>query len=242
MTNDVVIRPIQPTEYAQVGELTRQSYISQGTIAHDDSYVAFLSDVAARLTDPATQVFVATVENQLVGTVTYCPFGSLLTQVCVAGEFEFRMLAVDVRWLRQGIAAKLIAFCDEVGRGQNLNTSVACLAERNDAARNLYVRMGFRPVASRDWWHSPTELLLTYVREIGPKLLTLGARGRTPNSATQYCGRCGEPVAAGTHTECQSALELEPPRYCVHCRRRMVVQVVPTGWTAHCSAHGDVGS
>ena len=26
--------------------------------------------------------------------------------------------------------------------------------------------------------------------------------------------------------------------YCSRCRRRMVVQVLPTGWTARCSEHG----
>lgn len=31
---------------------------------------------------------------------------------------------------------------------------------------------------------------------------------------------------------------LEPPRYCPQCRRRMVVQVLPRGWSARCSEHG----
>jgi hypothetical protein len=35
-------------------------------------------------------------------------------------------------------------------------------------------------------------------------------------------------------------MALEPPRYCVRCRRRMIVQVLPTGWTARCSAHGEL--
>lgn len=54
-----------------------------------------------------------------------------------------------------------------------------------------------------------------------------------------YCDRCGEP---GVHAECRQARELEPPRYCAQCRRRMVVQVTPTGWTARCVEHGDVTS
>ena len=52
-----------------------------------------------------------------------------------------------------------------------------------------------------------------------------------------YCDRCGE-EAAGDHTACAAARRLEPPRYCPHCRRRMKVQVLPTGWTATCVAHG----
>lgn len=50
-----------------------------------------------------------------------------------------------------------------------------------------------------------------------------------------YCPVCGEP---GVHDACARRLELEPPRYCPRCRRRMKVQVVPRGWTAECVEHG----
>jgi hypothetical protein len=52
-----------------------------------------------------------------------------------------------------------------------------------------------------------------------------------------YCDRCGEP---GSHPACADARKLEPPRYCPACRRRMKVQVVPTGWTATCVEHGEL--
>ncbi|MGL4172905.1 MAG: hypothetical protein ACRCTR_02355 [Actinomycetota bacterium] len=32
--------------------------------------------------------------------------------------------------------------------------------------------------------------------------------------------------------------DLEPPRRCADCGRRMIVQVLPYGWTARCSVHG----
>ncbi|MGH3662647.1 MAG: hypothetical protein ACRDT8_05995 [Micromonosporaceae bacterium] len=53
----------------------------------------------------------------------------------------------------------------------------------------------------------------------------------------QWCDRCGEPVG-GDHTGCAQARALEPPRYCPRCRRRMKVQVLPTGWSATCVEHG----
>jgi hypothetical protein len=59
-----------------------------------------------------------------------------------------------------------------------------------------------------------------------------------PTAAAVYCDRCGEIAAEGDHSSCRAARDLEPPRYCSRCRRRMVVQVVPTGWTATCSEHG----
>jgi hypothetical protein len=53
-----------------------------------------------------------------------------------------------------------------------------------------------------------------------------------------FCDRCGQPAAEGDHTACAAARVLEPPRYCAQCRRRMKVQVVPTGWRATCVEHG----
>jgi hypothetical protein len=35
---------------------------------------------------------------------------------------------------------------------------------------------------------------------------------------------------------------MEPPRFCAQCRRRMIVQVVPRGWTARCVEHGTISS
>ena len=51
-----------------------------------------------------------------------------------------------------------------------------------------------------------------------------------------WCDRCGEP--AGDHPACATARQLEPPRYCPQCRRRMKVQVLPAGWSATCVEHG----
>ena len=55
-----------------------------------------------------------------------------------------------------------------------------------------------------------------------------------------WCGHCGRDALSGGHSACVRALELEPPRYCTQCRRRMVVQVHPTGWSARCVEHGTV--
>lgn len=61
------------------------------------------------------------------------------------------------------------------------------------------------------------------------------------NTVTElYCGHCGKEVAEGTHDGCRQRLELEPPRYCGQCRRRMTVQVHPMGWSARCSVHGEL--
>ncbi|MDQ4085089.1 MAG: hypothetical protein M3165_04650 [Actinomycetota bacterium] len=55
-----------------------------------------------------------------------------------------------------------------------------------------------------------------------------------------FCDHCGGRLDAGGHERCSRSRRLEPPRYCPHCRRRMVVQVVPRGWVARCVEHGEV--
>jgi len=57
-------------------------------------------------------------------------------------------------------------------------------------------------------------------------------------TAPAWCDRCGESLAGGDHVACAAARQLEPPRYCPHCRRRMKVQVLPQGWRAICVEHG----
>ncbi len=56
--------------------------------------------------------------------------------------------------------------------------------------------------------------------------------------AASYCDHCGMPLLESDHAACRQRRLLEPPRYCPLCCRRMVVQVVPRGWTARCSKHG----
>ncbi len=82
---------------------------------------------------------------------------------------------------------------------------------------------GLRPDGT--WW----------VTEPGP-----GEGTRVRLQRQQFCPRCGEPRDTADHGACDVALVLEPPRFCAVCRRRMVVQIVPTGWTARCVEHGEL--
>ena len=54
-------------------------------------------------------------------------------------------------------------------------------------------------------------------------------------------GEAGEVGESSKHT-CVGYAELEPPRYCGQCKRRMVVQITPSGWSARCSEHGTTNS
>ena len=72
----------------------------------------------------------------------------------------------------------------------------------------------------------------------------MGATGPVSGSAPAptFCGQCGLPLDEPVHAGCTARAILEPPRYCAFCRRRMVVQVTPSGWSARCVAHGTTSS
>ncbi|WP_285244497.1 hypothetical protein [Pseudarthrobacter sp. fls2-241-R2A-127] len=80
-----------------------------------------------------------------------------------------------------------------------------------------------------------------------------------PPPETPYCELCGLPLQPLSlhgdapkqekddggdappsfhHARCADLLQLEPPRFCASCGRRLRVQVSPLGWWASCSRHG----
>ena len=220
----VAIRKIRTEEFAIIGQATAAAFVRGGISAPDDDYLNKLRDVKKRADDPLSQVLVATIDDELVGTVTYCPFGSDLTQVCRDGDFEFRMLATFDGFEGRGIATALIDACIEIAREQELLFALACVVTWNAGGHGLYQRLGFQRVPELDWHTSDNTLLQTYTRSV----------------MAVYCPRCGKTFDESNHKACTVALGLEPPRYCSVCRRRMVVQVVPARWRARCIEHGEL--
>jgi hypothetical protein len=54
-------------------------------------------------------------------------------------------------------------------------------------------------------------------------------------TAVIFCDGCGRPRDEGDHDRCrQRRAATDPPRYCTACGRKLVVQVLPLGWTARC--------
>jgi hypothetical protein len=54
--------------------------------------------------------------------------------------------------------------------------------------------------------------------------------------AAAYCRWCGSAAGECDGSTCRR--ELDPPRFCPTCGRRLRVQVTPTGFTASCRDHG----
>ena len=225
----VLVRPALPEEYAAVGELTAAAYVADGLAG--PAYAELLRDAAGRAADG--ELLVATGSGKgtahravLLGTVALFPAGAEHAQLAGPGEMEIRMLAVDPAARGQGAGAALAAACVQRALGTGASGIRLSTDRRMTTAHRIYGRLGFRRTPDRDWSPVPGSTLITYALD-----LTEGAA---------YCDRCGAPLDRGTHVECARGRRLEPPRYCRRCRRRLVVQVTPSGWTARCAEHGEL--
>lgn len=205
------IRPAAPAEFAAVGELVATSYVDAGYAGAD--YAVALRDVSARAAHAT--VLAALDGARVVGSVTVVTAGGPYAEDVEPGTAVIRMLATDSTSRGGGIGTALMEAAIARAREDGCDVVRLSTQATMTAAHRLYERLGFTRTPDRDWSPEPGLTLLTYALPL------------------RFCGHCGEP---GVEHEA----ELDPPRYCTHCRRRMVVQVHPTGWSARCVEHGVV--
>ena len=143
------VRIAQAHEMEAVGRLTLDAYTHSGFIVEDDFYAQHLLDAASRRT--GAELYVADLDDRVVGTVTFCPEGSTFAEVAGPGEGEFRMLAVHPDARRRGVAEALVRRCLE--RSRELGCSAVALSSlpAQVEAHALYFRMGFHRAPELDW-------------------------------------------------------------------------------------------
>lgn len=143
----LVVRPARPEEYAEAGRITVAGYqaddlllLADGTT--DTAYEALLAGAAQRAGE--AELLVAVEGGQLLGTVTWCPPGSIWRQLAQApDEGEFRMLSVAAAGRRRGVGAALVEACLERARSARMRQVVLLSLPRMTAAHRLYARYGF---------------------------------------------------------------------------------------------------
>jgi ribosomal protein S18 acetylase RimI-like enzyme len=213
----LTVRPARPEEELAVAELTAGVYVGEGYSSPD--YEPQLRDAGSRMAQAT--VLVAVLGDELVGAVTVATRMGPWAEQAVVGEAVIRMLVVSRDARGSGAGEALVRACLEAARADGC-TMVRLSSQTNmTAAHRLYGRLGFVRTPSYDWSPVPGLELMTFGLPLVP-----------------WCGHCGRELTVEGHEPCRRAASLDPPRYCGQCRRRMVVQVIPTGWSARCVEHG----
>jgi ribosomal protein S18 acetylase RimI-like enzyme len=213
----ITVRRASPVDHVAVAELTATVYRGEGFSSAD--YEPALRDVGSRAA--TATVLVAEVDGRLAGAVTVATRGGEWAEQAVPGEAVVRMLVVAADARGSGVGEALVRVCLDVAREDGCAVVRLSSQEEMTAAHRLYERLGFARTPSFDWSPVPGLFLRTYALPLVP-----------------WCGQCGQALSAEGHAACRRRAELDPPRFCGQCRRRCVVQVTPTGWTARCVEHG----
>ncbi|MEO6511374.1 MAG: GNAT family N-acetyltransferase [Nocardioides sp.] len=159
----MLVRRAEPGEYEAIGAVTVAAY------------EPFLNDVGsdyrkhlagAERRDAEAELWVAELDDRIVGTVTYCPLGSPWHEMASEGEGEFRMLAVHPDGQGHGVGTALVETCEERARAEGLRSMVLCSQASMAAAHRLYVRQGYTRAPERDWEPVPGVDLVAFVKEL----------------------------------------------------------------------------
>ena len=162
----MVIRPAQEGEYDAVGALTVAGYDADGYLTYpdgtfDDAYAGWLADAASRARN--STLLVAVEGDDLVGTVTWCPYGSADAQLAKAPhQGEFRTLSIAPEARGRGIGRALVEEC--LSRAKAAGLSEVLLFSLDDMlpAHRLYTRLGFGRRPELDWSPEPGVILWAF--------------------------------------------------------------------------------
>jgi GNAT superfamily N-acetyltransferase len=155
----VELRRIRTDEHPRAGDICVAAYEPFLTGAEDD-YRDRLHDVASR--DAAAEVWVAVVDDRVVGNVTYCPPGSPWREIGREDEGEFRMLAVDPAAQGTGAGSALARLCEERARQDGASGMALSSLATMVAAHRIYGRLGYAREPGRDWSPLPGVDLLAF--------------------------------------------------------------------------------
>ena len=157
------IRDATTEEFAAVGELVFEVY--RTIIPGLDEYADELRDVAGRIA-AGVLVWVAEVDGELAGTVSYVPGPGPYAEFDDPAGAGIRMLAVLPAFQGRGIGEALVRTCLDRARTDGRERVYLDTTRWMDAAQRLYKRMGFERRPELDWEPASGVKLFKYVYEL----------------------------------------------------------------------------
>lgn len=160
MAGTVTVRPAEASDVAEAGRVTVAAFRASNLVPEGARYEDELADAVGRARD--AELLVAVSGGRVVGTVTFCRYGSRYAEIAGSGEAEFRMLAVDPAAWRTGVGEALVRAVVRRTRQTGAGAVVLSVPHNAYPAQRLYQRLGFVRVPERD--HSPVAgvFLLAY--------------------------------------------------------------------------------
>jgi GNAT superfamily N-acetyltransferase len=157
------IRDATPDEFVAVGDLVFGVY--RTIIPGLDEYADELRDVAGRIA-AGVLVWVADVDGELAGTVSYVPGLGPYAEFEDPAGAGIRMLAVRPAFQGRGIGEALVRACLDRARKDGRERVYLDTTRWMETAQRLYARMGFERRPELDWEPVPGVKLFKYVYQL----------------------------------------------------------------------------
>jgi ribosomal protein S18 acetylase RimI-like enzyme len=141
----VIIREALAQEMNEVESLTVDAYREYSDALTSDNWEimrANLSNVAAIAQQG--QLIVAQHDQNLVGSVVYCPPGTSDIRLCPPEWASLRLLAVSPRYQGQGIGQRLCLACIDRAKQDKAEVMGLHTSELMVKARRMYEKLGFQ--------------------------------------------------------------------------------------------------
>ncbi|MDT0169716.1 GNAT family N-acetyltransferase [Pseudarthrobacter sp. BRE9] len=159
----VALRRAAPSDFPEVGRITRDAYLRAGHFAADHPYMSVLEDVEHRAAN--AEVWVAEAAGTVVAAVTLTFAGQPYSEIARDGELEFRMLAVDPSHQGGGVGRAVVrAIVEHARQLPGIGAISITSATFMERAHALYRSLGFRRAPERDWYVPGEDVLLWVFR------------------------------------------------------------------------------
>ena len=146
--NQLVIRPVEPSEHDAVAAVLVEAYTSEWGSDGWSEYREEMTRVGDRARESV--VLVAVRDGAIIGTVTLVPPASPLRSLVEPAAGELRLLAVRKSEQRRGVGQLLIAAASSAARRMGLTSLVLQCDEDLAAAHHLYRGLGFERAEEHD--------------------------------------------------------------------------------------------
>ena len=158
------LRLAGPDDLAAAGAVTVAAY-APFLDGPDDPYVARLADTTTRAREAELWV-AADDDGSVLGTMTWCPSGSVWRELAADDEGELRMLAVAPHVRGHGVGTALVRAALRRAEEEQRSAVVLCSLPTMTAAHRLYLRLGFHRTPEHDWSPVPGVSLIAFRKDL----------------------------------------------------------------------------
>lgn len=166
MTPQLVLRNARPQEYGALADLVMSAYADFDAFVDDEFKAGFAAEVPELMNDDHTEVIVAELDGEPVGSITFYPDGRFYEGGVSPDWACLRTLAVHPSARGRGAGRALMTECLERARRLGRTRMLLHTIPFMTAAIALHESLGFQRAPELDIEYAPGITVIAYLMEL----------------------------------------------------------------------------